>query len=100
MDLSLLWQIWNHSVGLLALAWVRGSDLRIVIPCVGGLFRLESGLLETFWSDPGDVGGALAPRTFAVSLPSSRIVSTGLGLRIRACVLAVSYTHLTLPTKA
>ena len=33
------------------------------------LFRLESGLLEPFWSDPGDVGGALAPQTFAVSLP-------------------------------
>ena len=49
--------------------------------CSSGL-----GVLEPFWSDPGDVGVARAPRTLAVlCCLSSRILSAGLGLRTEAC---------------
>ena len=68
--------------------WSAGSGMGPGIgstdrdPLLGwNCYGLGLGVLEPFWSDPGDVGAARASRTLAVlCCLSSRILSVGLGL--------------------
>ena len=52
--------------GFPARARIRGSDLRIAIPCLGDSIRLGSRVAGAVLADPGDVGAARASRTFAL----------------------------------